>query len=56
MKNSHENFLNSIGKFCNLFEPEILLLFFGIDKPSIKIELIPESSVPTYFVEIILNA
>ena len=40
----------------NLFEPEILLLFFGIDKPSIKIELIPESSVPTYFVEIILNA
>ena len=40
----------------NLFDPEILLVSFGIDKPSIKIELMPESSVPMYLVEIKSNA
>ena len=39
----------------NLFEADVKSLFLGVDNPSIKIEFIPLSSPPIYFVEIILK-
>ena len=39
----------------NLFEADLFSLFLALDEPSIKIELIPSSSVPIYLLERMLN-
>ena len=39
----------------SLFEADSLVLSIGDDRPSIRTELIPEFSLPIYFVEIKLN-